>query len=80
MYKMNVEGDLPVDKGTGSNLLAEGPKWVAKGLIKLKEHDVFIEEKARSHDLQLVLATPKLDQTPASEVRTLTIAETIEDD
>lgn len=54
---------------------------MAKGLTELKEEDPFTREEAISPDLQLVLATPRFDQTPISEVVTpLSIIENVENE
>lgn len=71
---------MTVDKHTESNILAEGPEWVAKGLLDLKEHELFSRDEPIFLGLQLALGTPRFDQTLASEVRLMKIVETVDKD
>lgn len=63
-----------------SNTLAEGPKWVAKGLLDLKEHEQTPSEEPASPNLNLALGTPVFDQTPVSEIKPVNISKNIEED
>lgn len=57
------------DKGTKSNLLVEGPEWVAKNLLELKDGDQSDKGEPTSPNLNLALGKPIYDQTHVSEVR-----------
>lgn len=68
MSAKHFEGDLTVDKNIESNILTEGPKWVAKGLLDLKEHEQSTRGEPVSPNHKLAIGSPMFDKTPASEI------------
>lgn len=63
---MHFEGDLTEDKGTESNILAEGSEWFAKGLWDLKQGEHGVSEEsvgvATFHGLTFALSALVYEQ------------------
>lgn len=71
----HFEGDLAEDNRKESNILVEGPEWVERGLIGLKEAEKDVRDELASPDLTLAMGTLVFDQTPVSEIKLVNVAE-----
>lgn len=80
LSKKQFERDLAEDKGTESNIHAEGPEWVAKGLLDLKEHEQTSRDESSFPDISLALGRPIFYQTSFSKIRPVNVFVNIEED
>lgn len=58
----------------------EGPEWVAKQLLDLKEHELFLRGKLASPNRKLTLGVHRFYKTPENEIRPMNVIENMDED